>query len=73
MILSTSLIKKKKQLFKHNQIDHVNEIKTNKKLLFEFIFNSLITELKILRKYVKNNFKKILLFFFDKDFNVIRV
>ena len=66
---------KKKRLFEHDQIDHLIKIENDKKFSFESIYNLLITELKILQKYVKKNFKKNLSFrfFFDKCINVIRV
>ena len=34
------------------------EIKNDKKFSFEFIYNLLIMKLKVLKKYVKKNFKK---------------
>ena len=68
--------KKSKRLSEHNQIDYVIKIKNDKKFSFKLIYNLSITELKILRKYVKNNFKKkfiVSFFFFDKRINVICV
>ena len=51
-------LKKTKRLSEHDRIDHVIKIKNDKKFSFESIYNLSIIKLKILRKYVKNNFKK---------------
>ena len=62
--------KKTERLFEHDQIDHVIKIENDKKFSFELIYNLSITKLKILRKYVKNNFKKkfIASFFFRQTY-----
>ena len=67
--------KKAEQLFEHDRIDHVIKIKNDKKFSFESIYNLSVTELKILRKYVKKNFKKkfIISFFFSTDASVLFV
>ena len=53
------------QLFKHKSYDHAIETKS-KILLFDFIYNLFMTKFEVFRKYLNNNFKKSLSYFFRR-------